>query len=934
MEPKCLKYIATITDSQLEPKNKYRPKETTKISNIKSVTMNKGHFLLICITIALFTSPIFAQTFSGGSGTQSDPYQISNVNDILSLANNSSSSSGKFYMLTNNIDMQGEPFNQSIGPNASNAFMGHFDGGGHKICNLSISVSGFFGNYAFFGYIKGATIENLELINCNVSASGKNNVGGLCAQATTNSVIRNVSVNGNVVGGSNVGMICGTAITTTIEDCVSSGSVKATSSTSGGICGYAYGGSNIKKCCNLASVEARNTAGGICGTLGNQNPFSNILDCSNFGVIKETQSKMGGIVGVTKNYSKIERCISASNCSGNTMGAIVGTNNATSQFSASNLFYDYQICTNIDTNNTIGNPQRITTKELTNGISFKEFENWSQAPGRYPIPIGLENNSIAQVAAAAAVMSTNDDGSSVQGPVLLSQVNGETWTCTSGSSFVITDGCMAYPEETGNSTIAASITKDGFTYTKSIALKATNNYAPNQVVSGLWNPVGDEDAIVVGNVSLGNPSSPSTFTVHNLHISNSGTLTLFPATTLIVEGIISCSNASSFILEEGAQLVHNNSGVKATLKKSINGYSSDEASDGWYFISAPFTENSSVSSVQPQEGNFDLYRLNETNSLWENVRVSSNNFTSLDHGRGYLYANSTGEDISLTGTLFAYYLEIYLSNEGHGWNLVGNPFPCNAFVDKPYYVCSGSSIILGSGSIPPGTGIIVQPDGENDFVNFTKANIGQQSNQPETNIIVEVYPATRGDIIDNASISFGSNRQIEKYYFNDNSCLYIPQESKEYAMISAENNGTLPLCFVVPQNGEYTIRFNTQNANMEYFHLIDNITGADVDLLNVKDGEIASYTFSAKKSDYLSRFKLVFEEKSENIEEENNFAYFCNDKIIIMNDGKSTLQIFDMMGRIIENNVISGDSQINREAMSSGIYILKLNGKTQKIILD
>ena len=53
---------------------------------------------------------------------------------------------------------------------------------------------------------------------------------------------------------------------------------------------------------------------------------------------------------------------------------------------------------------------------------------------------------------------------------------------------------------------------------------------------------------------------------------------------------------------------------------------------------------------------------------------------------------------------------------------------------------------------------------------------------------------------------------------------------------------------------------------MAYLHLIDNMTGADVDLLS-PEGVIAgedpqsptpSYTFTAKTTDYESRFKLVF----------------------------------------------------------------------------
>jgi hypothetical protein len=40
---------------------------------------------------------------------------------------------------------------------------------------------------------------------------------------------------------------------------------------------------------------------------------------------------------------------------------------------------------------------------------------------------------------------------------------------------------------------------------------------------------------------------------------------------------------------------------------------------------------------------------------------------------------------------------------------------------------------------------------------------------------------------------------------------------------------------------------------LDYLHLIDNLTGADVDLLQMPE-----YTFTAKTTDYASRFRLVF----------------------------------------------------------------------------
>ena len=92
-------------------------------------------------------------------------------------------------------------------------------------------------------------------------------------------------------------------------------------------------------------------------------------------------------------------------------------------------------------------------------------------------------------------------------------------------------------------------------------------------------------------------------------------------------------------------------------------------------------------------------------------------------------------------------------------------------------------------------------------------------------------------------------------------------------MVIAGNAGEIPVNFKAKENGTYTITVNPENVEMSYLHLIDNMTGADVDLLaakvpelvegptlndGVSTGSTTSYTFEAKTTDYESRFRLVF----------------------------------------------------------------------------
>ena len=98
--------------------------------------------------------------FSGGNGSATNPYLISNKNDLTTLANNTQYwGKGYYFKLTKDISVSG--LNQ-IG-SASTKFSGVFDGNGHTI-TAPISTS-------LFGFNAG-TIRNLNVTGMKVSTGG------------------------------------------------------------------------------------------------------------------------------------------------------------------------------------------------------------------------------------------------------------------------------------------------------------------------------------------------------------------------------------------------------------------------------------------------------------------------------------------------------------------------------------------------------------------------------------------------------------------------------------------------------------------------------------------------------------------------------------------------------------------------------------------
>ena len=183
--------------------------------------------------------------------------------------------------------------------------------------------------------------------------------------------------------------------------------------------------------------------------------------------------------------------------------------------------------------------------------------------------------------------------------------------------------------------------------------------------------------------------------------------------------------------------------------------------------------------------------------------------------------------------------------------------------------------------------------------------------------------------IDNAIVSFNESDLLEKFVFNSSlSKLYIQQNGKDYAIVASEGQGTLPVNFKATENGTYTLNFNVEGIEMSYLHLVDNMTGNDVDLL-----QTPSYTFDALTTDYESRFKLVFATGNA---ADDSFAFYSNGNWIINNDGQATLQVIDVTGRILSSESVNGSVSTTINA-APGVYMLRLvngdNVKVQKVVV-
>ena len=202
-----------------------------------------------------------------------------------------------------------------------------------------------------------------------------------------------------------------------------------------------------------------------------------------------------------------------------------------------------------------------------------------------------------------------------------------------------------------------------------------------------------------------------------------------PSDCLAEAGSVMIDNGKTLTIEDGGQLVHGNAGLAATVKKEITGVGVNAwltASDGWYFIASPIVSDLAISSF-PLGQYYDLFRLNDSTMMWENAKNIANNFTTLNDGTGYLYANALDFTLYFTGELKPY-SEANGDNEvsvDAGWNLIGNPFACNVYADRPFYKMDAAGTIIeavenyATTAIAPCTGIMIYAT-EAGTVTFTK----------------------------------------------------------------------------------------------------------------------------------------------------------------------------------------------------------------------
>ena len=242
---------------------------TIKISVSKNLTPKENSCQIVLknnaneITFSIKQEGSSSPLFEGGNGTEENPYQISNAQQLQNINTKSKVLENDYYpyyqshfSLISDIDLSSYLNNSENGWNPigtfTNPFRGTIDGQNHTISGMWINQPNT--NYiGLFGYAVAATIDNIDLKTSSKGFIGNSGVGGICGHFSGK--ISGCSVDGVLSGYDYVGGICGYVdsyteyvqtmpgyqssykTNSTITNCVTKGIIKSSGSNRGEIIG-------------------------------------------------------------------------------------------------------------------------------------------------------------------------------------------------------------------------------------------------------------------------------------------------------------------------------------------------------------------------------------------------------------------------------------------------------------------------------------------------------------------------------------------------------------------------------------------------------------------------------------------------------------------------------------------------------------------------
>jgi len=428
------------------------------------------------------------------------------------------------------------------------------------------------------------------------------------------------------------------------------------------------------------------------------------------------------------------------------------------------------------------------------------------------------------------------------------------------------------------------------------------------------------------------------------------------------------------ILEDGAQLICdvNKTGtpIEIHVQKSITAAENHgDDTYGWYIVSVPMDEVKVYDDFEngtnfvTKSAAYDLMLYDEPTHWWwkyndskkafeiknTSTGVTTKSLKNTEKGRGYIYRNEKDRKLEFTGQMNIDNVTYTFTRKGDkltGFHLIGNPYIHNVYKGEGGAIPNNSGVtqLLASGYytlsaagaweakednkdvIGVCQGILVKAikSGTLTMVNTTEG--GPSSKKSQKNNISFTVSNSKYEDVTYALFDKGYGLNKIEHLNDDIPMIYIRQDDENYAIATmGEETRMFNLCFKAKTTGIYTLKVKPE-GDFRYLHLIDNLTGEDIDLLKEQE-----YSFVSSIVDNDERFMVLVDENA--VSDNDVFAFQNGDNIIVSGEGE--LKIFDVLARMVSRQRINGVTAI-RKPDKAGVYVLRLEGssvKSQKIVV-
>lgn len=346
--------------------------------------------------------------YSGGSGTKDDPWKISSVKDLQTLANTINNGDaaefdadctdtgkgipgnyhGYYFKQTTDLDLSNIASWDPIGYSGDYGFYfaGNYDGGGYTISNAKSTGKNDedgFATAGIFGWVEFGSVENLHVENANFVATGQGNY-------------------------SFVGGVAAVAFAASIENCTVKNSALESrrdnnNNCAGGVAGYSTG-TTFKNCASISNnIQSMAYGGGFVGENDDDNDVGNstytdcyAVNCSVATQTEETRgtSFAGGFIGMIvadkvalTNCYAYKQTLSTEGTSTNDVATGVfaayffANNGYTASIDTKNCYYS-----ECNTTNNIGTATAKEIQDFANGnVAGLLGDAFTQGKDGYPV---------------------------------------------------------------------------------------------------------------------------------------------------------------------------------------------------------------------------------------------------------------------------------------------------------------------------------------------------------------------------------------------------------------------------------------------------------------------------------------------------------------------------------------------------------------------